>query len=107
MFVSVPYPVIRARFDHALAVRDLDGVRRAARELPGGLRLVDAYAVLELMEQLEDPAFERAAVRWVTRFAAECADARLSDLRAAVDAVDAIGEPGSRAVIAALLTRVQ
>jgi hypothetical protein len=101
MFVDhSPYPVVRARFDRALATPDLAGVRAAARELLGGLTLRDAAAVLVLMDQLEDAAFERAAVRWVARFAAECPDARLADLRAAVDAGDALADDGARAALA-------
>jgi hypothetical protein len=102
-----PYPVIRARFDGAIARRDLAGVREAARAFPNGLQLADALAVLVLMEDLEDPAFERAAVRWVARFASECADAGLADLSAAVDALDGLPAHGARAVLAALLTRVR
>lgn len=104
-FVS-PYPVTRARLDAALAARDLGSARVAARELPGGITLADAAKLLMLMEEVDDPAFERAAVRWVARFASECRDVRLEDLRAAVDAVDGLRAPGSHAVLAALLTRV-
>src|SRR4051812_2560139 len=50
-------------------------------------RSADALAGLVLMDELEDAAFERAAVRWVARFAAECPNAGLADMRAAVDAV--------------------
>src|SRR5262249_35853258 len=95
------YPVIRARFDGAIARRDLAAARAAAVELPGGLTLVDALAVLVLMEELDDRAYERGAVRWVARFAAECADAQLVDLRAAIDALDTLPDGGSRAVLAA------
>lgn len=101
-----PYPVIRARFDGAIARRDLADVRVAARAFPNGLGLRDALAVLVLMEEHDDPHFERGAVRWVARFAAECADAGLADLRAAVDALDGLPAHGPRAVLAALLTRV-
>lgn len=102
-----PYPVIRARFDGALARRDLAAARAAARELPGGITLRDAVKMLTLMRELDDPAYERAAVRWVVRFASECRDATLTDLRAAVDAVDSLPASGSHAVLAALLTRLQ
>ena len=101
-----PYPVTRARFDGAIARRDLAGVRAAARAFPNGLPLRDALNVIVLMEELEDPSFERAAVRWVARFAGECGDAGLADLRAAVDALDGLPGDGARAVLAALLTRV-
>ena len=101
-----PYPVIRARFDGAIARRDLADVRAAARAFPNGLGLGDALAVLVLMEELEDAAFEHAAVRWVARFASECAEAGLADLRAAIDALDGLPGNGPRAALAALLTRV-
>jgi hypothetical protein len=45
-------------------------------------------------------------VRWVTRFAAERADAGLADLRAAVDALDCLPEQGSRSILAALLAPI-
>src|SRR4051812_16301889 len=98
-----PYPVIRARFDGAIARRDLAGVREAARMFPNGLPLRDALNVIVLMEELEDPTFERAAVRWVVRLGSECADAGLADLGAAVDALDGLPGDGPRAVLAALL----
>jgi hypothetical protein len=74
--------------------------------LPGGITLADAAKLLILMNEMDDPAFERAAVRWVARFAGECLDASLADLRAAVDAVESLRASGSHAVLAALLTRV-
>jgi hypothetical protein len=57
-----PLPVVRARLDRALARRDLAGVRSAARDLPSVVTLANAVAVLVLMSEADDPAFEAAAV---------------------------------------------
>jgi hypothetical protein len=103
--VAPPYPVIRRRLDRALAARDLEGVRAAARELPGGLSLADALAVLVVMDELEDPRFERAAVRFVSRFAAECGGVGLGDVQAALQALDALPAPDAHATLVALLKR--
>src|SRR3954464_9408708 len=103
--MPMPYPVARRRLERAVAGRDLAAVRAAAREVPGGLGLAVALAVLALMEELDDPHFERAAVRWISRFAGECGAVGLGELQAALEAIDAPPAPAATATTAALLTR--
>jgi hypothetical protein len=69
------------------------------------LGLADALAVLSLMEELDDPHFERAAVRWISRFAGECGGVGLGELQAALEAIDALPAPDATATLAALLKR--
>lgn len=44
-----PYPVVRARLDHAIARRDLAAIRSAARDLPSAVTLVDAVEALDAL----------------------------------------------------------
>jgi hypothetical protein len=104
VFVSVS-PVIRSRFDRALAARDLSRVRAAAREFPDALGLADALNVIVLMVELDDPAFERAAVRWLSRFTGECGGVTLGEVLAGLEALDALPAPDARATLASLLRR--
>jgi hypothetical protein len=100
-----PFPVVRARLDHALAARDLVGVRAAARILPSVVTLGDAVTILELMLDVDDPAFEPAAVRWVVRFAGECQGVTLGELLAALEALDGLPAADARATLTALIRR--
>jgi hypothetical protein len=100
-----PFPVIRARLDRAPATSDLAGVRSAARELPNVVKLADAVQVLLIMLDVEDPAFDGAAVRWVARFAAESRGATLSELLAAVEALDALPDADAQRTVMGLLRR--
>jgi hypothetical protein len=56
------------RFRRSVASRELDRIRYAALEL-SQIGLVDALRICEAMR--EDEHYERAAVRWVGRFALE------------------------------------
>ena len=103
--VPPPYPVVRARFDRALAVRDLASVRAAARENPSIVTLADAVEVLVMMLDADDASFEDAAVRWLARFAAECAGVTLGELLAAIQALDALPAEDARFTLIALLRR--
>jgi hypothetical protein len=47
---------------------DLPGVRSAVIELPR-INLADALAIVVLMAADKDPAYERAATRWLARLA--------------------------------------
>jgi hypothetical protein len=100
-----PYSVVRAHFDRALAARDLARVRAAAREFPTGLGLTDALALTTLMVEVDDPAFERAAVRWISRFTGECGGVTLGEVLAALEALDGLPAPDARATLTALLKR--
>jgi hypothetical protein len=107
MFATMPppYVVVRTRLERALARRDLGAVRAAARDLPGIVSLADAVEVLQVMLELEDPAFEGSAVRWVARFAAECPGTTLGELHAALEALDALPAPDAHATLIGLLRR--
>jgi hypothetical protein len=100
-----PFPVIRARLDRALATGDLADVRSAARDLPRVVTLADAVRVLQIMLEVDDPAFESAAVRWIERFAAESQGATLSELLAAVEALDALPGADAQRTLTGLLRR--
>jgi hypothetical protein len=100
-----PHPIIRARLDRALAEHDLAAVRSAARELPGAVTLADALQVLLLMLEADDPAFNAAAVRWVSRFTGECRGVALTEVHAVVEALDGLPDPDASATLGALLKR--
>jgi hypothetical protein len=100
-----PYPIIRARLDRALSELDLAAFRRAACELPAAVTLADALQVLLLMLESEDPAFDSAAVRWIHRFTSECRGVALTDVHAAVEALDGLPDADANATLTALLKR--
>lgn len=100
-----PFPVARARLESPLAGRDLARVRAAARDLPGVVTLTDAVQVLVLMEEVEDPAFETAAVRWIARLASECRGLTLGSVHAAVEALGALPAPDAMATLWSLVKR--
>jgi hypothetical protein len=101
----VPFPVFRARLDRALANRDLDAVRAAARLRPTAVTLADAVEVLVLMAEADDQAFDGAAVRWISRFTGECPGATLGETHAAIGALAALPSDDARANLAGLLKR--
>ena len=69
-----------ARFKRALRTGNLALVRAAAGELPA-VRLDDALLIACLIEEQDDEQFERAAVRWLGRFALERPTVRIVDVR--------------------------
>jgi hypothetical protein len=90
----------------ALASGNLERVRRLAAEMPA-VGLADAVHVVALIQRDEPQSFERAAVRWLARYAAERART-VGDIGAAVDGFDlmrASPEQG-RAAITALCVAV-
>jgi hypothetical protein len=100
-----PFSVVRARLDRAIARRDLAAVRSAARDLPSVVTLADAVQVLLLMLEADDPAFDAAAVRWIARFAGECGGVTLSEVHAALEALDALPASDSQVTLTGLLKR--
>ena len=74
------------RFRRALQRGNLELVRAAAGELPT-IRLDDALRVCLLIRDRDPGRYERAALRWVARFAVEARDAILADVLAAVAAL--------------------
>jgi hypothetical protein len=61
-------------------------VRAAAGEL-ATIRLDDALRVCLLIRDRDPDRYERAALRWVARFAVEAADATVADVAAAAAAL--------------------
>ena len=88
-----------ARFRRALATGNLHLVHAAAAELPQ-IGLADALAIALLYGD-EDPRAERAAVRWLARFALESPSVRIEDLRAGLLAFEALphNPDGARALL--------
>src|SRR4051794_17502011 len=87
-FVSIKggaYRWLRA----ALERGDLASARSAAAEI-GRLNLADAASVVLLMAAARDPAYERAAVRWLERLAAERPGIALDRFAAAAAALVAL-----------------
>jgi hypothetical protein len=77
-----------SRFQRALATGNLNLIRAAAAELPR-VDLDDALAVCMAIRDAEPERFERAALRWLARFAVERA-ASVADVRTALDAFAAM-----------------
>jgi len=75
-------------FRQAIEAGDLPRVRMIAREMPT-VSLADALSILALICVKQPQAFERAAVRWIARFAAERRPS-IDDLGHAIDAIDAM-----------------
>lgn len=77
-----------------------------AREL-GRIDLHDALSMLAIMEGEDDQAerFERAVAKWAARFVLESPGVRRDDLRAALDALDALPSPEAQEALTGLLTR--
>ena len=80
-----------ARFRRALQTGSLPVVRAAAAELPT-IRLDDALRVCLLIRERDPNQYERAALRWVGRFALEARDATLAEVRAAVAALEQLAD---------------
>ena len=76
------------RFRRALETGDIALVRAAAAELPG-VELGDALRIVWLYRE-DDQLFERAAVRWVGRFALEAKAPTLKDVQSALSALNGI-----------------
>jgi hypothetical protein len=88
-----------------MAQHDLAGVRSAARDLPGVVTLTDSVQVLLLMLEADEPAFEAAAVRWIARFTSECDGVSLSEVHAALEALDALPAADAHVTLTGLLKR--
>lgn len=80
-----------SRFRRALATGNELLVLAAARELPR-IGLEDALRVCLVLRDGERDRYERAAVRWLGRFALEARDVTIDALRAAADALDTLPE---------------
>jgi hypothetical protein len=77
------------RFRRALEIgNELLGLA-AARELPR-IALDDALRICLVLRDGDPDRYQRAAVRWLARFALEAHDVTVEDLRLAADALDAL-----------------
>lgn len=74
------------RFKRALGTGNLNLVRAAAAELPR-VSLADALEVCLLLRDQDQGRFEKAAVRWLGRFALEARGVTISALEAAAGAL--------------------
>jgi hypothetical protein len=86
-----------ARFRRALETGNEALVTAAARELPQ-VALDDALRICLVLRGGDRLRFERAAVRWLGRFALEARDVTMRDLRAAADALDALPRSAGEAM---------
>jgi hypothetical protein len=78
-----------SRFQRALANGNLLMIRAAAADLPRvGLR--DALQICLLVRGQDGDRFERAAVRWLGRFALEARDVTIEAIQKAAAALDAM-----------------
>jgi hypothetical protein len=95
-----------ARFRRALALRDLELIRDAARELPR-VPLADAAAICALLADAEPWRFDRAACRWLARYALEARDVTLDAIDEALGALQTMRErPADSLVTLRDLTRL-
>ncbi len=78
-----------ARFRRALETGNEMLVLGAARELPQ-IALDDALRICLVLRDGDPARYERAAVRWLGRFALEARAATIPDLRAAAAALEAL-----------------
>jgi hypothetical protein len=77
------------RFKRALATGNLNLIRAAAAELPR-VGLSDALEVCLLMRDQDGRGFERAAVRWLGRFALEARNVTIEAVERAAAALGAM-----------------
>ncbi len=85
------------RFRRALGTGNELLVLAAARELPQ-VGLDDALRICVVLRDGNPDRYERAAVRWLGRFALEAQNATIDDIRAAADALDALPDGPSEAM---------
>ncbi len=78
-----------SRFKRALETGNAALVTAAALELPR-IALDDALRICLVLRGGDSSRYERAAVRWLGRFALEARHATIEDLRLAADALDAL-----------------
>ena len=85
------------RFRRALATGNAALVTAAALELPR-IALDDALRICLVLRGGDPARYERAAVRWLGRFALEARNVTIDDLRVAADALDALPDHATEAM---------
>lgn len=86
-----------ARFRRALRTGNHTLVLATARELPH-VALDDALRICLVLRDGDPEQYERAAVRWLGRFALEARGVTLDALRLAADALDALPDRATDAM---------
>src|SRR5438270_13177209 len=86
-----------ARFRRALQTGNETLVVAAALELPR-VALDDALRICLVLRGGDPVRYERAAVRWLGRFALEARNVTIDDLRTAADALDALPDRATDAM---------
>lgn len=86
-----------SRFRRALGTGNQALVVAAARELPR-IGLDDALRICLVLRDGDAERYERAAVRWLGRFALEARGATIEDVRAAAGAFDVLPQQPSEAM---------
>jgi hypothetical protein len=95
MFVSVRSSreprlgIARPRFLAALDAGDLAFIRSNAAAL-GPIRLSEALRICLMFRDQDPDRYERAAMRWLGRFALEAPQASFDDLQLALNALDVL-----------------
>ena len=79
----------RPRLLTALEQGDLEWLRRHATQI-APIRLPDALRICLIVRDREPQLFERAAVRWLGRFALEARNLTLADLNLAAEAISTL-----------------
>lgn len=85
------------RFKRALETGNELLVLAAARELPR-IALDDALRICLVLRDGDPERFERAAVRWLGRYALEARDVTIEDLRSAADALNMLPDRAAEAM---------
>jgi hypothetical protein len=85
------------RFRRALETGNAALVTAAALELPH-VALDDALRICLVLRGGDATRYERAAVRWLGRFALEAREVTIDDLRLAADALDALPDRATDAM---------
>jgi hypothetical protein len=85
------------RFRRALETGNPVLVNAAARELPQ-IALDDALRICLVLRGGDPARYERAAVRWLGRFALEAREVTIDALRIAADALDALPDRAPEAM---------
>jgi hypothetical protein len=86
-----------SRFRRALQSGNETLVVAAARELPQ-VALDDALRICLVLRGGDPARYERAAVRWLGRFALEARGVTIADLRVAAEALDVLPERAGEAM---------
>lgn len=89
--------ISRPRFLAALDAGDLAFIRSNAAALPP-IRLSEALRICLMFRDQDPDRYERAALRWLGRFALEAPAATFDDLQLALDALDALPQEADTAM---------